>query len=102
MPVTHRRAIRTTNLLNRLFVEERRHPKIIPNAFGGKALLKLMFGAMIRAAERWRAINVTELEHRLMAAVRQGLDREYEARNGLAPTPTADVAKTILSGTSRP
>jgi transposase-like protein len=34
MPVTHRRAIRTTNLLERLFLEERRRLKIIPNAFG--------------------------------------------------------------------
>jgi putative transposase len=32
MPATHRQAIRTTNLLERLFVEERRRPKIIPNA----------------------------------------------------------------------
>ncbi len=30
MPVTHRRAIRTTTLLERLFVEERRRLKIIP------------------------------------------------------------------------
>src|SRR5512132_1125748 len=52
MPVTHRRAIRTTNLLERLFVEERRRLKIIANAFGEKPVLKLMFGAMIRAAER--------------------------------------------------
>ena len=36
-PVTHRRAIRTTNLLERLFVEERRRLKIIPNAFGERA-----------------------------------------------------------------
>ena len=43
-PVTHRRAIRTTNLLERLFVEERRRLKIIPNAFGERAVLKLMFG----------------------------------------------------------
>ena len=57
MPVTHRRAIRTTNLLERLFVEERRRLKIIPNAFGERPVLKLMFGAMIRAAERWRAIK---------------------------------------------
>ena len=42
MPITHRRAIRTTNLLERLFVEERRRFKIIPNAFGEKAALKLM------------------------------------------------------------
>ena len=62
MPITHRRAIRTTNLLERLFVEERRRLKIIPNAFGEKAVLELMFGAMIRAAERWRAIRVSELE----------------------------------------
>ena len=39
MPITHRRAIRTTNLLERLFVEERRRLKIIPNAFGEKAVL---------------------------------------------------------------
>ena len=59
-PVTHRRAIRTTNLLERLFVEERRRLKIIPNAFGERAILKLMFGALIRAAERWKSIKVTE------------------------------------------
>ena len=56
-PVTHRRAIRTTNLLERLFVEERRRLKIIPNAFGERAVLKLMFGALIRAAERWRSVK---------------------------------------------
>ncbi len=76
----HRRAIRTTNLLERLFVEERRRIKIIPNAFGEKAVLKLMFGAMIRAAERWRAIKVTDFERRQMVAVRQELDRAYETR----------------------
>jgi hypothetical protein len=39
-PVTHRRAIRTTNLLERLFVEERRRLKIIPNAFGRESRLE--------------------------------------------------------------
>ena len=34
MSVTHRRATRTINLLERLFLEERRRLKIIPNAFG--------------------------------------------------------------------
>ena len=42
LPVTHRRATRTTNLLERLFVEERRRLKIIPNGFGEKPVLKLM------------------------------------------------------------
>jgi hypothetical protein len=56
--------IPVTNLLERLFVEERRRLKIIPNAFGEKPVLKLMFGAMIRAAERWRAIKITTFERR--------------------------------------
>jgi putative transposase len=67
MPVTHRRATRTTNLLERLFVEERRRLKIIPNAFGERPVLKLMFGAMTRAADRWRAIKFTDFERRQIA-----------------------------------
>ena len=54
--------IPVTNLLERLFVEERRRLKIIPNAFGERAVLKLMFGALIRAAERWKSIKVTEFD----------------------------------------
>ena len=80
LPIAHRRATRTTNLLERLFVEERRRLKIIPNAFGEKAVLKLMFGAMTRAAERWRSIRITEFERRRMAALRHELDHDYEAQ----------------------
>ncbi len=101
MPVTHRRAIRTTNLLERLFVEERRRLKIIPNAFGEKPVLKLMFGAMIRAAERWRAVKVTEFERRQLAVVRQDLDQDYEARTGLKPRPSSEDSQTKISSASR-
>ena len=101
MPITHRRAIRTTNLLERLFVEERRRLKIIPNAFGEKAVLKLMFGAMIRTAERWRAIRVSELERRQMRAVREELDHGYEAQNGLGTKASAPAHPAQSSSTSR-
>jgi hypothetical protein len=36
LPITHRRAIRATNLLERLFVGERRRLKIIPNALASE------------------------------------------------------------------
>jgi putative transposase len=68
-----------TNLLERLFLEERRRLKIIPNAFGERAVLKLMYGAMIRAAERWRGLPVTDFERRQLEAVRTDLDAEYQA-----------------------
>ena len=96
-PVTHRRAIRTTNLLERLFVEERRRLKIIPNAFGERAVLKLMFGALIRASERWRSIKVTEFERRQLAAVRKELDHEYEAQVGLKTRLSKDATPKISS-----
>ena len=100
VPIAHRRANRTTNLLERLFVEERRRLKIIPNAFGKKPVLKLMFGAMIRAAERWRAIKLTDFERRQMAALRKELDQEYEAQSGLAKQPSKGLTADNLSSSS--
>ena len=60
LPLGHRRAIRSTNMLERLFGEDRRRTKIIPHAFGERPLLKLMYGALIRAAARWNGIKITE------------------------------------------
>ena len=98
LPVTHRRFARTTNLLERLFVEERRRLKIIPNGFGEKPVLKLMFGALIRAAERWRGLRFTEFELRQIAAVRKELDQEYED----SITPLARSSQPRVSSKSAP
>jgi putative transposase len=40
LPVTHRRSTRATNLIERLFSEERWRMKIVPNAFGEKPVLR--------------------------------------------------------------
>jgi putative transposase len=101
MPINHRRAIRTTNLLERLFVEERRRLKIIPNAFGERPVLKLMFGAMIRASERWRRIRVTDFERRQLNAIREQLNNDYEIETGLGKAQSSEVALSEISSTSR-
>jgi putative transposase len=75
--------------------------KIIPNAFGEKAVLKLMFGAMTRAAERWRSIRLTEFERRQMAALRQELDQDYEAHVGLDTTRSKRAAATKIPSNLR-
>ena len=98
LPVTHRRFARTTNLLERLFVEERRRLKIIPNGFGEKPVLKLMFGALIRAAERWRGLRFTEFELRQIAAVRKELNDEYQ----VSTTPPATSAQPRVSSKFKP
>ena len=88
-PLGHRRSIRTTNLLERLFGEERRRTKIIPHAFGERAVLKLIYAALIRAAERWRGIRITEFERRQLKAIRDEIDSGFAARN--APATAAPV-----------
>jgi hypothetical protein len=87
-----------TNLLERLFVEERRRLKIIPNGFGEKAVLKLMFAALIRAADRWRGLRFSEFELRQIAAVRKDLDTEYEA----TITPSGSPSESRFSSKSSP
>lgn len=101
MPINHRRAIRTTNLLERLFVEERRRLKIIPNAFGERPVLKLMFAAMIRASERWRRIRVTDFERRQLHAIREQLNSDYETENGLGKARSSEITPSEISSSSR-
>ena len=66
--------------------EERRRTKVIPHAFGERAVLKLIYAALIRAAERWRGIRVTEFEQRQLKAIREEIDKDFTARNTLPNT----------------
>jgi transposase-like protein len=96
-PLGHRRAIRTTNLLERLFGEERRRTKVIPHAFCERAVLKLMYAALIRAAERWRGIRITEFEQRQLRAIREEIDKDFATRNA----PATAAPQSHLSSNQR-
>jgi transposase-like protein len=100
-PLGHRRAIRTTNLLERLFGEERRRTKVIPHAFGERAVLKLMYAALIRAAERWRGIRMTEFEQRQLKAIRDELDRDHAERTAPAVRSNVTAPQSRLSSKDR-
>jgi Transposase, Mutator family len=99
-PLAHRRAIRTTNLLERLFGEERRRTKVIPHAFGERAVLKLMYAALIRAAERWRGLKMTEFEQRQLQAIRDELNRAHaeQTKPVVRADPTASQFSFIQQG----
>jgi transposase-like protein len=87
LPISHRRATRTTNMLERLFGEERRRTKVIPHAFGERAVLKLMYAALIRASETWKRIVITEFELRQLEQLREHLNERHVER-------TAPVVKS--------
>ncbi|HZD51794.1 MAG TPA: IS256 family transposase [Woeseiaceae bacterium] len=81
LPISHRRAIRTTNLLERLFGEERRRTKVIPHAFGERAVLKLMFAALLRASQTWQRVAINEFELRQIEDLKNELDEKFRQRS---------------------
>lgn len=81
LPVAHRRVTRTTNLLERLFGEERRRTKVIPHAFGERAVMKLMFAALMRASQTWRGVIFTEFERKQLQSLREELHTSFTDSN---------------------
>jgi len=65
-PFLHRRQIRTTNLLERLFGEGKRRTKIIPRFSSETSGLSLMFAVLVDASEGWRGVRMKPyIEERL-------------------------------------
>ena len=98
LPISHRRVTRTTNLLERLFLEERRRTKIIPHAFGERAVLKLMYAALIRASDTWRRVVISEFELKQLTQLREHLERRHDEQ--VAPI-VKNASRSRISSTQR-
>lgn len=61
-PRVHHKRIRTTNLLERSFLEQRRRTKVIPRFFNERSCLKLVFATLWRASQRWQNVKMSEFE----------------------------------------
>jgi len=73
LPQRHRKTVRTTNLCERSFVEQRRRAKVLPRFRSEKECLKLVYATLWRSSERWRKVKFTALE-------RAELERYIKAR----------------------
>ena len=82
-PAKHRKAIRTTNLLERAFGEQKRRTKVIPRFFNEKSCLKLVFATLIRTSHRWRKVPMTVKEQLELTILRKQLFKPIEPE----PTP---------------
>ncbi|MHB1942548.1 MAG: IS256 family transposase [Acidiferrobacteraceae bacterium] len=101
LPIAHRRAIRTTNLLERLFGEERRRSKVIPHAFGERPVLKLMYAALIRASQSWRRVVINEFELKQIEELRQELAEAFVTRHAPAVQQAITASPRRLSSKER-
>jgi len=93
VPVRHRIRVRTTNLAERGFEEERRRTKVIPRLMSEQATMKLAFATMIRAADRWCRVSVNDIERHQLKLLRTEL--------GLDPPPAEDQTTRTKRGTER-
>jgi len=78
LPYRHRISVRSSNLIERMFVEERRRTKIIPQFLTEISCLKLVFSVLWRASYRWQRIPVDEYEKKQIEELRKqlGIDGE--------------------------
>lgn len=77
VPTRHRPLVRTTNLVERTFVEERRRTKTIPHLWEESSLTQLVFAVLIRVSERWATPQFSELEQHAIRKLRTELHLEF-------------------------
>lgn len=75
-PEVHRKAIRTTNVIERAFEELRRRTKVIPRFFDEKSCLKLAYAELIRAGQRSRRVRMSDIELRQIKLLRDEIAEE--------------------------
>ena len=86
-----------TNLLERMFGEERRRTKIIPHAFGEKAVMKLMDAALMRARQGWRNVVVTPFGVKQIHSLRDYLNEQFEQRHA---SPLKSASRSRIHSTN--
>jgi putative transposase len=75
-PLGHRRFIRTTNLIERAFVEQKRRTKVIPTHQNEKSAMKLVFATLIRASDKWKRVNMELHDLALLRNIRKMICNE--------------------------
>jgi putative transposase len=72
-PAIHHKRIRTTNLLERAFLEERRRTNTIPRFFDERSCLKLVFATLWQASQRWQNVSMSLAERQHLNHLRRQL-----------------------------
>jgi putative transposase len=70
VPQRHQQYVRTSNLVERAFVEERRRTKVIPHLFDEESLVTLVYGVLIRVSERWNKKSFSDFEQHQIRSLR--------------------------------
>lgn len=71
LPPAHHKRLRTANLLERTFGENKRRTKVIPHFFTEKAALKLTYAVLLAVANKWRGVRMDVFTARQVEELRK-------------------------------
>jgi len=86
VPQRHQVYVRTSNLAERAFEEERRRTKVIPHLWDEGSVVKLVYAVLIRVSDRWGKKCFSEFEQHQIQSLRRQLHLDEHT---VMPLPTS-------------
>ena len=97
VPQRHQQYVRTSNLVERAFVEERRRTKVIPHLWNEGSLVNLVFGVLIRVSERWGKKSFSDFEQQQIRSLRERLTLDEQEGSRVEPAMQAQSRRSAAS-----
>lgn len=97
VPQRHQQYVRTSNLAERAFEEERRRTKVIPHLWDEGGLIKLVFAVLIRVSERWGKKGFSEFEQQQIRSLQRRLKLDEHEVTSSSPTTEPQPRRSAAS-----
>jgi putative transposase len=97
VPQRHPQYVRTSNLVERAFVEERRRTKVIPHLLDEQSLVNLVLGVLLRVSERWGKKCLSEFEQQQIRSLRRRLKLDEQEVSTGEPSMQAQSRRSAAS-----
>lgn len=97
VPQRHQQYVRTSNLAERAFVEERRRTKVIPHLQDERSLVQLVFAVLIRVSERWNKKSFSALEQHQIRSLRRRRKLDEHEVSLIDPQPDTQSRRSAAS-----
>ena len=97
VPHRHQQYVRTSNLAERAFVEERRRTTVIPHLGDEQSLGNLVFAVLIRVSDRWGKKCFSEFEQQQIRSLRRRLKLDEQDVSMSTSIPDAQSRRSAAS-----
>jgi len=97
VPQRHQQYVRTSNLAERAFEEERRRTKVIPHLWEEGDLVKLVFAVLIRVSERWGKKCFSEFEQQQIRSLQRRLKLDEQEVSASVSTTETQARRSAAS-----